>query len=361
MQTYRRPFDGVPRARQRGITLVEMMVAATVGLILLAGISQLFVSNKHAYRIQEGANVLNENSRYALNQLQYHLRLADHWGGVESSDIAVDAGVAALATDCAESPAVSGAGIVGFDGVDDSPLSCIPDADYAPNTDVIVIRYGGPERVAVDTVKATGATLFVRTGLGLSGLIFEGGDFDDALDPAGAHKALLELDTGDDYYYQRANYLFHTVVYFIRRCASQDRGTADECDAADDTTPTLARLVLGVDEDGVYGLHQEDVIAGVEQLQATYGVDTNADSVADHYRNADEVTAEDAWERVIDVRLSVVIRNPERDTSFEDTRTYTLYGGVAGAGVDYEAPSDARQYRRKVVNTTVQIRNLTRG
>ena len=39
---------------QRGVTLVELMVALVVGLILLAGLIQLFISNKQAYRIQEG-------------------------------------------------------------------------------------------------------------------------------------------------------------------------------------------------------------------------------------------------------------------------------------------------------------------
>src|SRR5690606_38686996 len=98
---------------------------------------------------------------------------------------------------------------------------------------------------------------------------------------------------------------------------------------------------------------------GVEQLQASYGVDTNADSVADRYLNADDVTAEDAWANVVDVRLSLVVRNPEIDVAFEDTNTYTLYGGDDGAGVEYEVPDDARNFRRKVVNATVQIRNLT--
>lgn len=359
MQTYRKPMRpaGPVRARQRGITLIEMMVAGVVGLVLLAGITQLFVSNKRAYRIQEGATVLNENARFALNQMQYHLRLADHWGGVEGEDVDVDGGVPGLAVDCAESPAISGDGIEGFDGVAaGTPLSCIPEADYAPNTDVLVLRYGGPERVATDTVKDMESTLFVRTGLGLSGTIFQGGDFDDVFEAGGANKALVELDDDDDYYFQRANYAFQTVVYFIRRCASQDRGTAGECDAADDSTPTLARVVL---RNGA--LVQEDVIAGVEQLQLSYGVDTNADSVADRYFNADEVAGEDAWADVVDVRMSLVVRNPERDVGYEDTTTYTLYGGDDGAGVEYVVPDDARNFRRKVVNTTVQIRNQTRG
>src|SRR5690606_24560271 len=128
MQTYLEPraVTGPGRARQRGITLVEMMVAGVVGLILLVGITQLFVSNKRAYRIQEGANVLNETARYALSQIQYPLRLADHWGAVEGDNIEVDGGVPALAVDCAEAPAISSVGIEGFDGVAaGTPLSCI--------------------------------------------------------------------------------------------------------------------------------------------------------------------------------------------------------------------------------------------
>lgn len=53
--------------RQRGFTIVELMVAVAVGLIIIAGVGQVFVSNKHAYRYIAGVSTLQEQANYALD------------------------------------------------------------------------------------------------------------------------------------------------------------------------------------------------------------------------------------------------------------------------------------------------------
>ena len=78
------------RHAQRGVTLIEVMVSITVGLVLLSGVISIFISNKAGYRLQESSNVLDENARFALTQLQYDLRMADHWGGIERDQITID-------------------------------------------------------------------------------------------------------------------------------------------------------------------------------------------------------------------------------------------------------------------------------
>jgi prepilin-type N-terminal cleavage/methylation domain-containing protein len=329
-------------AHQAGVTLVEMMVAVAVGLILMAGIIQLFVSNKQAYRIQEGASVLNENARYAVNQIQYHLRLGDHWGGVETSGVTVDGGISLpLAVDCTESPVVSGVGLIGFEDDSSSPLDCIAAGDYVPNTDVIVVRYGRPVRVPTGSLANN--TLYVRSAIGRRAVIFEAQDIAslgaDIYDPA---------DEDPD---SIANFAYATVIYFIRPCASQDLGTAGLCDAADDDTPTLARYVLEGNT-----LVQEDVIAGVEQMQLTYGVDMDGDLTADRYDDADTITAANDWPSVVNVRMSLVIRNDQIDVTYTDDRTYRLYGGY-----DYEPVAADQKFRRKLFNFVIQVRNQTRA
>jgi type IV pilus assembly protein PilW len=103
------------------------------------------------------------------------------------------------------------------------------------------------------------------------------------------------------------------------------------------------------------------VTSGVEQLQFAYGLDANGDRSADLYQSADAVTAADAWDQVIDVKLSLLVRNAEVDATFDDDRTYELYGGADGAAVEFEVPEEARHFRRKVFNSSIQIRNTTRG
>ena len=339
--------------REHGVTLVEMMVALVVGLILRAGIVQLFASNKRAYRLQEGANVLNENARFALAQIQYDLRMADHWGGVEASDITLLSGLDSVTGNCAgTAAAIVATGLYGFDGTTASPLACIPATDYVPNSDILVVRYADALRKA--SGKLATNDFYLRSAIGRRAMIFQG-----------KTKASLPSDlvsatpTQTDAYAESpnaANYPFHAVIYFLRPCASQDRGTAGVCDATDDTIPTLARLTLRGTS-----LVEEDVIAGVEQMQLSYGVDLNADFVPDIYRRATDITTNNEWAKVVDVKLSLLIRNAERDTSYTDTTTYQLFGGVNGAPVSYSVPTNAQQFRRKVYNAAVQVRNMTRG
>ncbi len=332
-------------AGQRGFTLIEVMISMVVALILLAGIISIFISNKQAYRLQENSSVLNENIRYTLNQLEFHLRMGEHWAGQEASEVEIDptlAGLAIAATCGAASPVISGTGFVGFDGGLTPPINCIPAADYKPNTDVLIIRYAEPARIpALDISGST--EIFIRTSLGRKAMVFQGTslntlptDFYDSADPNPTEKGF---------------YQYRTVIYFIRRCASQDRGTLGVCDAADDTTPTLARLVLT----GT-ALVQEDVMAGVEQMQLAYAVlDESVEPPLMEFKTAADITTATDWNKVDQVNVAVSIRGDHLDT--------TYHGNVTKAmnGFNYSVTGADAQYRRKFLNFAVQIRNQTRA
>jgi len=63
-------------ARQRGVSLVELMIALVIGLIIVASVSQVFLSGKRSYGTQSGLGVLQENGRFALYFLQRDLQFA---------------------------------------------------------------------------------------------------------------------------------------------------------------------------------------------------------------------------------------------------------------------------------------------
>jgi len=73
--------------KQAGVTLVEIMIAITVGLILSAGLIQIFTSSKQAYKMQDSLGLLQENGRFALNTLTRAAHMADHWGGIEPENV----------------------------------------------------------------------------------------------------------------------------------------------------------------------------------------------------------------------------------------------------------------------------------
>ena len=56
------------------------MVAITVGLILTAGIIQIFVNSKQTYRVEEALSRVQENGRLGLNVMANDIRMAGYWG-----------------------------------------------------------------------------------------------------------------------------------------------------------------------------------------------------------------------------------------------------------------------------------------
>ena len=79
----RRPYT-IPNRRQQGLTLVEIMVALTVSLVLMAGIIQIFIGNKQTFRLQEGLARMQENARFSLDFMSRDIRQAGYVGCIRS-------------------------------------------------------------------------------------------------------------------------------------------------------------------------------------------------------------------------------------------------------------------------------------
>lgn len=62
--------------RQRGLTLVELMIALTLGLLLTIGVIQIFLSGQQSYRLQSGLSTVQDGGRISVYFLQQGLRIA---------------------------------------------------------------------------------------------------------------------------------------------------------------------------------------------------------------------------------------------------------------------------------------------
>jgi len=355
MMHRRRYPHRLPLSTQRGVSLIELMVASVIGIILSIGVVQLFQKNKQAWRLQESQNIVNENARFAINQMQYHLRLAGHWSGIGTEGVTAHSSATSktITNDCGTNWLVETLGFEGFEGDANSPLDCIPNSNYVDNSDIIVTRFASPTRFEKGDVE-TSPALFVRTAIGRRGVIFQG-------DQLSSLSADLEpsITVGGDIrsYYRYPNHPLEVAVYFVRPCS--DTGANNRCgDAGDDDTPTLVRVVLNATGDT---LVEEDLVAGVEQMQVSYGVDYNGDLNADRYDTATNVTTAGAWASVVSARITLLVREETRDTTFTDAATIEVGDTAAGGGIDYTIPADDRQFRRRVYTTLVQIRNHTRA
>lgn len=61
-----------------GFTLVELLVAMILGLGLMAGVIQIFISTQNTYRMEEGLARIQENGRFSLDLIITQLRMAGY-------------------------------------------------------------------------------------------------------------------------------------------------------------------------------------------------------------------------------------------------------------------------------------------
>jgi type IV pilus assembly protein PilW len=63
-------------ARQRGLSLVELMVAMVIGLIVLGAVTAVYLGSAQTARFQSGLLRVEENGRFAIDVLSRTLRMA---------------------------------------------------------------------------------------------------------------------------------------------------------------------------------------------------------------------------------------------------------------------------------------------
>lgn len=71
---------------QAGLSLIELMIAMTLGLFILAGILTVFITNKQTYIVQQGIAHIQESGRFATTHLAHDIRLAGYRGCRSTAD-----------------------------------------------------------------------------------------------------------------------------------------------------------------------------------------------------------------------------------------------------------------------------------
>jgi len=78
--------------KQRGLSLIELMISLVVGLILIAAVFNMYAGNVRSARFTEGMQAIQENGRYGVSVLRRGLRLAGYSpvGGIANEIDALD-------------------------------------------------------------------------------------------------------------------------------------------------------------------------------------------------------------------------------------------------------------------------------
>lgn len=316
-----------PRA-QRGLSLVELMVGLTLGLVVTAAVMTVFAQTRDSFKQDELIAALQANGRYALGAMARDLAMAGFWGGIlDPAAIVADAGLT-LGSDCGDDPAVRWAYTL-TPAVELHPAaapfvtaagSCFGGGADIPRAGAVLAL----KRVEGERSSALGTNhVYLRTDGAAATLLRHGAG--TAPRPAGF-----------------ADWEYRPVVYFIR----------DYSAAPGDGIPTLYRKRL-LPAAGRPSMVTESgsVAEGVERFNLLLGFDRDGDGIADYYRRPDEAPAGGATAaEAVSARIYLLARSLAPDYRHTDGKRYDLGEATPLTFDDH--------YYRRLFTTTVQLRNL---
>ncbi len=391
-----------------GLSLVELLIAMTIGLILLLGLMQVFSASRAAYQLSEGIARTQENARFAMDFLQRDIRMAGHFGCVNDQahlvknegDPVVHLGAALASTHPlnfnfsvqgfeANGTAPGGASVIGSPAASWTPglPGSISALSPIPGSDIIVLRYlagpgvpvtaiGGVPGGETLQVAASGWSVLASDGVSQPSLYAVADCSHADVFPAagavpGAGDAVTTVQVSSPvpatelqtrYTSQPAGqamlYRAESVVYYVAEGASG--------------IPALWRA--RADSTGVYAL-AEELVEGVEALQFLYGQDTvaNITSTTPPVGNitsqhtasgvwaaagGDSLTQANAWRRVGLVQAGVLMSSPQRASA---PATAGADSNIRVLGVQYTPATINDGRYRSSYESTIALRNRLFG
>jgi type IV pilus assembly protein PilW len=318
---------------QSGFSVVELMVATTLALFVLAGMGLTLANTTNSRAELERALQQIENGRYAMQILGQDLHHAGYYGRY-ASELPLPA---ALPDPCAVNLATLETGMAlpvqGYDAPATLPAAlagCLDSRNFVPGTDILVIRRA-QTGTAVAVASASPGQVYLQTTAYPSGPRYVLGSGTDT-----SVFTLEEKKSDHSGAVLPAGLLPYRVhVYFVSPCDVPASGEA--CDGVNDDDgrpiPTLKRLELTSDGLGSPVMRLVPLVEGVQNLQIDYGMDNSAagtstgDGSPDTYVSAPASPAE--WANIVAVQLNLLAVNTEQTQGHRDTKSYDL--GLAGA------------------------------
>ena len=338
------------RQTQRGVSLIELMVAITIGLLILAALSTLLISQTNIRNELDKSNRMIDNGRYALELLSENIRLAGFYDNYAPSGAAT-----LVPTPCL--PSITNATtntaanvllhhVQGYNAATESSAIASPPCSLTSlknGSDILVLR-----RTSTSSILATAA---------VAGLAYFQVS-NCANDPSPSYKLALgsagfttlhkkNCSTASDLR------LFVEQTYFV----SPDN-------VAGDGIPTLKRKERY--PSGRFEI--TPLVEGIEYMQVEYGLDgdNNADGIMDDINGDGLVNKNDLdgaadiyiaaptaanWPNIVSIKAYIIAKNIETTKSYTDTKTYSL--GLAGT----YTPASADHYKRHAYTQVIRLVN----
>lgn len=323
-------ITGKNPARQRGITLIELMIAMLLALVLTAAVITTFTQNKQSFNQDENIQRMQDDARYALREIAFDLSMAGYVSDILIGSAARNDDSLTIATDCgpagedlwmyqlmsnATGESLSVTAVDNATGGSASAsYSCIDGGEVQPGTDIVAIKRVSGARTAVPEA----GTVYLRSN-GTIGLLYQ--------EPANTPPAINVPPPFSEWRYRPS-------IYYIRNYG----------DAPGDGVPTLCRKVL---TGGGPAMVTECLAKGIENLQIEYGIDSDGDGNANAFLSAPTVAQ---MQGAVSARIFLLASTLNVDTAYTSDKTYFVSNAPAYTPVDDK--------HRRVISTTVGIRNI---
>ena len=296
--------------KNKGYTLLELLVANALGLMVLAGVVQVFSANSQSIRVLNANTNVQEGGRIGLELLSRDIRMADYWGCMpDPSSIVNHLDTTDSDYDPTKhNPTTS----TGLDGANDVGTLTLGGVTVKPGTDVLYLKGVAPNpdvRILPPYMPTVSADIKVNTGvttLPKGALILitncNGGDF--------FTNTAMNTETGSQVLHATGNVTATGAVDNATKPLSQTY----KGDAIISTLVSKAYFV-GTNAKGSTSLYRYDeqddnlmeLIPNVADLQFQYGENNGTDHSVDKYGDAGSVN----MDTVISVRTTLVMASSD--------------------------------------------------
>jgi type IV pilus assembly protein PilW len=335
--------------RCAGVTLVELMIALTIGLLAIGTMSALFAANSRTRAEIERAGQQVENGRFALDLLRDDVRQAGFFGGFS--------GVAQIASPCVPRTgvALTAANLSWEPGTGRTPPAIhgypageIPASDTClsnakSGSDALIVRSVEPLAVSVATAAGTSfANDWYLQASTCANPAIDSAATPFVVAPGGAGAATRFTLHEKDCVTPAPLWRLVVRAFYVGRCSV--------CSGAGDGIPTLRMVELSGSS-----ATSAAVVEGIEAMRVDYGFDVAGAGRIDTLRRCraavDPCGAAD-WPRLAAVQIHMLARSLVASAGHRDAKTFDM--GLAGAAGPF---NDG--YRRRLYSAQIAVLNLT--
>lgn len=325
--------------RQSGLSIIELMIALLLGLLLMGGVMQVFLSSRQTYQTNSALSQVQESGRFALDFLAYDLKNAGYRG-----DCLFPLYDPTPSTLTKDERYVLGTGIEGWNDTGENSIPAWLNDVYTTSrragTDVVLLKHaaGATGIILSNSIGANTDRLATTAATGQTPgsllIISDTAGCQLFINQSAANAATLTTQQVINRAYAQTAVIsnFQSSLYYIGQ-SSVAAGL-----------PALRRVRYLATTDAQPLIVDEELVSGIQDLQIQYAVGDSNGQITGEYRDAQLITD---WQAVISAQINLIAVSrdtqavsPDQQLTFRGN-TVTLANGRLG----------------QVFNQTVSIRN----